>query len=185
VNPDVTSEQALKVAVAEALGAKGAIADPTALAAQLHARLREVGFAVSKDYHARSSADHSADCYHCGRPENAEPFVIPGTPLELRSSEGEEGRYRHWGGDDVWVCRTHPHYIDAERVETSPWERTMDIHEALEHLAARDDLPLVLAMATQEIEAKKAAYAIANRERLVVLDAEAPNGGHQGRSASR
>ena len=39
--------------------------------------------------------------YHCGRPENLEPFVIEGTAIELYSSEMDAGRWRHWGGADL------------------------------------------------------------------------------------
>jgi hypothetical protein len=179
---DEALSQALKAISADLRGASDA--DCRRLSLELSQNLAEVGFRVSKDYHFATNEDHRCNCYHCGRPENPEPFVVPGTPLELNSCEGDEGRFRHWGGDDLWVCRAHPRYLDGDTVASSKWDRTMEWTEAVEHLAARDGLPDLLHRSSAEVTALVRAFGVANRERLAALDAAAPDGGPQGRPAS-
>jgi len=188
MDPKMTPDEALAQAGADLLatGARAA-RGPEGAGARLRASLAELGFAVAKDYHSRAKTDraeHDKTCSHCGRPENAEPFVVPGTPLELMYSEGDEGRFRIWGGSDLWMCRAHPHYQDGD-VATGSSERWMEIQEAVEHLAARDHLEAPLHMRHADIEAAKAAYAAANAARLSALDAAAPGGGHQGNEARK
>lgn len=188
MDPTTTATEALLRAVSATLSARGdgsLSGSPQEWTDGLAACLADQGFKVAKDYHYdRAPEGHPATCYHCGRPENVDPFILPGTPLELRSSEGEAGRFRHWGGPDVWACRTHLHAIDG-RDEDPTWERTMDLIEAVEHLAARDGLPEVLAMSSDEVDALISAYYVSHTERLVALDALAAKGGHQGVAARR
>jgi len=187
MEPKRTPEEALREVVGDMLAERGdAAAAPAAeWSEDLTRRLAEVGFKVSKDYHYRSADDpHPADCYHCGRAENPDPFVIPGTPLELQSSEGEEGRFRHWGGDDVWICRAHPTYMSGDLSEGDV-ERTMDLYQAVEHLAARDGITDLLHRTIDKVERMKEPYATANATRLAALDAHAPDGGHQGVAARK
>jgi hypothetical protein len=127
------------------------------------------------------------DDYHCGRPENSEPFVIPGTPIELYSSEMDAGRWRHWGGADQWLCREHPYYLGESYAEATPDRyRTMEVFEAAEHATlhrhglveeARDlERPLE--------ESSLSEFVAVNAQRLDALDRLAPDGGHAGRSES-
>ena len=134
---------------------------------------------------------HNAhDDYHCGRPENDDPYVIPGTPIELFSSEMDAGRWRHWGGTDIWLCREHPYYVG----ETMPdggdrpdRYRQMEVFEAAEHATlhrhglideARDvERPLQMSVLSE--------YEVEHAERLDALDRLAPNGGHAGRAAAK
>ena len=176
-----TPINAITRAMGNMLAARGISATPEGpggWAADLSARLAKLGFVVVKDYHY-ALGHESHDCEHCDRPENTNPFVIPGTPLELRSSEGDDGRFRHWGGDDVWVCRVHPDYMDGNEVDIGR-ARTMDFREAVEHLAARDAKTAPLHMSSCDVIELRSAYSAANAERLTVLDASAPHGGHQG-----
>lgn len=186
MDPRTSPEEALREVVGELMTERGDRAvDATEWSENLARRLGDVGFKVSKDYHYRGADDpHPADCYHCGRAENSDPFVIPGTPLELQSSEGEEGRFRHWGGDDVWICRVHPTYRSGDHSEGNV-ERTMDLYQALEHLAARDGLPDLLHRTIDEVERMKEPYATANASRLAALDAQSPDGGHRGVAARK
>jgi hypothetical protein len=178
----MTAGEALRTAMAAQTAKLGAWnGDVEELSAELERSLAEIGFKVAKDYHSEvSRSDHRPTCNHCGRPENTEPFVIPGTPLELLSSERDAGRWRHWGGDDVWTCRSHPGYLDGDRAEDRSWERRMELYEAVEHLAARDGLsePLhtpqaVIWRLIDQFEAEQADW-------LAALDAQAPDGGHHG-----
>ena len=130
---------------------------------------------------------HGPDDYHCGRPENVDPFVIARTPIELYSSEMDAGRWRHWGGADLWLCREHPYYVGETYAEDTPTRyRLMEVFEATEHATlhrhglaneARDlERPLR--------ESSLSEYEALNAERLDALDRLAPQGGHAGRSAS-
>lgn len=149
----------------------------------LERSLTELGFQVAKDYHSNvNRTDHGPSCYHCGRPENTQPFVIPGTPLELRSSEGDAGRWRHWGGSDMWICRVHPNYMDGDHMYENGWERTLELDQALEHAAARDGLLGLVHTTDREVEQMVMRFEAEHAERLAALDAAAPNGGHQGRA---
>ena len=127
------------------------------------------------------------DDYHCGRPENVDPYVIPDTPIELYSSEMDAGRWRHWGGADQWLCREHRYYVGENPPEDTPRRyRTMEVFEAAEHAilhrhglaeAARDvEVPLQ--------EAALSAYEAEHKARLDALDRLAPDGGHAGRPAA-
>ena len=170
VDREMTPEQALEAAIAD-LSADAALAGGTAPAANVAEQLRDMGFRVAKDPHSNRwgppIAGEGHDCFHCDRAENTDPFVIPGTPLELLSSEGDAGRYRHWGGSDMWICREHPNFMDGDRDEGGAVGRTMEVYEALEHLAARDGLAWALQLTHR-----------------AALDAAAPHGGHQGRQTS-
>lgn len=185
MNRDTTPDEALTRAMGEVLQRRGADGDATEWSEDLTRGLAKVGFKVSKDYHYARDDGHPGNCYHCGRPENVDPFVISGTPLELRSSEGDAGRYRHWGGDDLWVCRAHLTYVAGEESTGPAWDRTMDFHEAIEHLAARDGLPEALDLSLDDVAKQEATYQSANADRLAALDAAAPNGGHQAEAARR
>jgi hypothetical protein len=186
MNPETKPEEALQQAIDDMLTARGIESKiyGREWTEDLQGRLSETGFRVAKDHHwPRKRDEHPANCYHCGRPENIDPFVVPGTPLELQSSAGDAGRFRHWGGDDLWICRSHPNYLDGSRVQASAGERTMDFHEAVEHLAARDGVTDLLNKSVAEIEAMKAAYTSTKASRLSDLDRQAPNGGHEGAKA--
>lgn len=184
MNGDTTPDEALIRAVRRVLRARGVEGDAGDWSDALNRDLAEAGFKVSKDYHYGRHDGHPENCYHCGRPENLDPFVVPGTPLELRSSEGDAGRFRHWGGDDLWVCRAHPTYTGDP--STGPaWDRTMEFHEAIEHVAARDDVPAALDLSLGELAKQEATYQGLHGDRLAALDAAAPNGGHQGAAARR
>lgn len=174
-----TAGEALREALARAAGTADG-ADATVLATQVEEELRALGWKVAPDWHARPAGGrHGPDCYHCGRPENTEPFVIPGTPIELFSSEGEQGRWRHWGGDDVWVCRNHPHDMDGDQPDVS-YTRAMGLGEALEHAAARDAIPKATAITIAQVNEAAVAYREVAAGRLAELDAAAPGGGHAG-----
>ena len=127
------------------------------------------------------------DDYHCGRPENVEPYVIPGTSIELYSSEMDAGRWRHWGGSDQWLCREHPYYVGEKYAEDTPNRyRTMEVTEAAEHATLHRhglaDEALELELPLQE--SALAEFQAQHAERLDALDRLAPEGGHAGRSAS-
>lgn len=182
---DMTPAEALTQALEASFERRGVDGDAAEWAEDLTQGLAAVGFKVSWDYHQARDDDHAGNCYHSGRPENLEPFVLSGTPLELRSSEGDAGRYRHWGGDDLWVCRAHLTY-DAGEVSKGPaWDRTMEFHEAIEHLAARDGVHEAVEMTLVDVSNQEKAYLAVNADRLATLDAAAPNGGHQARTARR
>ena len=128
------------------------------------------------------------DDYHCGRPENVEPYVIAGTPIELYSSEMDAGRWRHWGGSDQWLCREHPYHVNAaprDGVEDKRRYRTMEVTEAAEHAVLhRHDL----AEEARELEvplqeAELMVFEAQHAGRLEALDRAAPDGGHAGRQA--
>lgn len=177
----MTAADALRQAIAVVQGRRrGGNAN---LAAGLERELGEMGFTVARDYHRSSAAGEHIDCYHCGRPENLEAFVLPGSPLELHSSEGEAGRWRHWGGSDMWVCRAHPAYMDGDEALSDGWQRTMELHQAVEHLAARDGITAPLHTSEREIERLCDDFVASHAERLATLDAAAPHGGHQGRAS--
>ena len=184
MNRETTPEQGLVQAMRRVLDGRVTGGDASEWSEALSRELADAGFKVSVDYHYTRHDGHPGNCYHCGRPENPHPFVVSGTPLELRSSEGEAGRFRHWGGDDLWSCQAHPTYTGE--AGTSPdLDRTMDFHQAIEHLAARDGLPQALNLTLGEVMKQEAAYQATNADRLTALDAAAPNGGHQGESARR
>src|SRR5258705_3975937 len=126
------------------------------------------------------------DDYHCGRPENIDPYVIPGTPVELYSSEMDAGRWRHWGGSDLWVCREHPYYVGEAFADDTPRRyRQMEVFEAAEHATLHRhglaDEARGLEMPLQE--ASLSEYVAMNVKRLQALDRLAPHGGHAGRAA--
>jgi len=116
--------------------------------------------------------------------------VIPGTPIELYSSEMDAGRWRHWGGADQWLCREHRYYVGEERPggdDDSKRYRTMEVFEAAEHATlhrhgivdeARElERPLQQSALTE--------YEALHAQRLDALDRLAPSGGHAGRRPSQ
>lgn len=147
-------------------------------AAELKAGLAEHGYHVEHQYITHPVGEkreqHHADCYHCGRPENDDPFVVPGSKLrlELYSSETDAGRFRHWGGSDLWVCRNHKYPDD----HVQRWVRTMEWTEAVDHMYARDDVDLRNMMF--EIPKEVDLYLDDHAARLQDLDRSAPHGGH-------
>ncbi len=122
---------------------------------------------------------HPADCPHCGRPENDDPFVIPGTPVELWSSETDAGRWRHWGGADLWVCREHPNFVGEDAPDKPSRYRLMEVFEASEH-ATLHRHGLVEEARALEVPLQSAAlmrYSSEHRQRLAALDARGPRSG--------
>jgi hypothetical protein len=126
--------------------------------------------------------EHPANCYHCGRPENTEPFTLEGTPIELYSSEGDSGRWRHWGGSDLWLCRDHPYYVGGGPLEghdPAKTYRLMEDDEAAEH-ATLHRHGLVDEARAEEVRLREALRAVEAQDdaRLSALDRAAPHGGH-------
>jgi len=126
---------------------------------------------------------HPDDCRHCGRPENVLPYVIPGTQIELYSSEMDAGRWRHWGGSDMWLCREHRNYVGEAHDENDPkYYRLMEVFEAAEHATLHRHQ---LIDEARELEGPLRMTALAEFEavhaaRLEALDRSGPNGGHSG-----
>jgi hypothetical protein len=58
-------------------------------------------------------------CPHCSRPANDNPLRFG--PIYLASSEGDAGKWRHWGGSDIWACDDHPDW-EGEDTDTSHWD---------------------------------------------------------------
>ena len=122
---------------------------------------------------------HPDDCYHCGRPENTEPFVIDGTPVELYSSETDAGRWRHWGGADLWLCRVHRYHVGEDPPEGNDVPsryRLMEVFEAAEHaILHRHNLAEEPRAVQVPLQAQALAdFQSANGERLQNLDLLAP-----------
>ena len=93
MKPGITPAAALGAAMSELLDNRGVTVDSREWAADLSDRLGKAGFRIAQDYHQGRGDGHPGNCYHCGRPENTDPFVISETPLELWSSEGDAGRH--------------------------------------------------------------------------------------------
>jgi hypothetical protein len=140
----------------------------------------------TKEPQGHGEGEHPANCFHCGRPENTEPFVIEGTPIELYSSEGDLGRWRHWGGSDQWLCRDHRYYVGGGPLEghdPAKFYRLMEDHEAAEH-ATLHGHGLVDEARERESLLREALFAAESQPnpRLAALDRSAPSGGHAGRN---
>lgn len=105
------------------------------------------------------------DCYFCGRPENLNPFLIPGTPIELFVTESDAGRWRQWATDDIYRC--------GEHLDRGEFYGQTEIGE---HLIARHGYSIDH-LDHAAIQAAQIEYEAEHAKALRALDKAAPKGG--------